>query len=123
MQIFCDAASYIYLSFFCIAQQAQLSQGNGHSVAHQRNFNVTDTAKSIPVVYKGFLPDLFKEGKGVVAHGKLDSNNVFRADEVLAKHDENYMAPEATYALDQAVKGQSAVNAVPVAGAVPSEKY
>ncbi len=87
------------------------------------HFNVTDTAKSIPVVYKGFLPDLFKEGKGVVAHGKLDSNNVFRADEVLAKHDENYMAPEATYALEKAAKGQSAVSAAPVAGAVPSGKY
>ena len=87
------------------------------------HFNVTDTAKSIPVVYKGFLPDLFKEGKGVVAHGKLDSNNVFRADEVLAKHDENYMAPEAMLALEQAAKGQSAVSAAPVAGAIPSGKY
>ncbi len=87
------------------------------------HFNVTDTVKSIPVVYKGFLPDLFKEGKGVVAHGKLDSNNVFRAGEVLAKHDENYMAPEASYALEQAAKGQSAVSAAPVAGAVPSGKY
>ena len=86
------------------------------------HFNITDTAKSIPVVYKGFLPDLFKEGKGVVAHGKLDSDNVFRAGEVLAKHDENYVAPEAAYALEQAAKGQSAVSAAPVAGAAPPKK-
>ena len=79
------------------------------------NFDVTDTAKSITVVYKGFLPDLFKEGKGVVVHGKLGSDNVFRADEVLAKHDENYMAPEATYAIEQA-KAQSGVNAAPAMG-------
>ena len=58
------------------------------------NFIVTDTAKVIPVVYTGILPDLFKEGKGVVAQGKLSSDGVFRADEVLAKHDENYMPPE-----------------------------
>ena len=50
------------------------------------HFNVTDTVKSMPVVYKGFLPDLFKEGKGVVVHGKLETDGVFRADEVLAKH-------------------------------------
>ena len=80
------------------------------------HFDVTDTAKSMTVVYKGFLPDLFKEGKGVVVHGKLGNDNVFRADEVLAKHDENYMAPEATYALKQA-QVQSAVNAAPVMGA------
>jgi cytochrome c-type biogenesis protein CcmE len=66
------------------------------------HFNITDTAKIIPVVYKGFLPDLFKEGKGVVVHGKLEGGGVFRADEVLAKHDENYVAPEAAYALKQA---------------------
>jgi cytochrome c-type biogenesis protein CcmE len=75
------------------------------------HFSITDTAKSMPVVYKGFLPDLFKEGKGVVVHGKLEAGNVFRADEVLAKHDENYIAPEAAYAMKQAAKGQSAVNA------------
>ncbi|MEQ1813526.1 MAG: cytochrome c maturation protein CcmE [Candidatus Nitrotoga sp.] len=66
------------------------------------HFNITDTAKVIPVVYKGFLPDLFKEGKGVVVHGKLEGSSVFRADEVLAKHDENYVAPEAAFALKQA---------------------
>lgn len=65
-------------------------------------FNVTDTAKSIPVQYKGILPDLFKEGKGVVAEGKLDQNGLFEADQVLAKHDENYMPPEAAAALEAA---------------------
>ena len=53
------------------------------------HFNVTDTTRAMPVVYKGILPDLFKEGKGVVAQGKLEADNVFRAEEVLAKHDEN----------------------------------
>ena len=65
-------------------------------------FNVTDTAKTIPVVYTGLLPDLFKEGKGVVAQGALQTDGTFRASEVLAKHDENYMPPEAKSALDQA---------------------
>jgi cytochrome c-type biogenesis protein CcmE len=65
-------------------------------------FNVTDTAKTIPVVYTGILPDLFKEGKGVVAQGKLGSDGVFTASEVLAKHDENYMPPEAADAVNRA---------------------
>ena len=65
-------------------------------------FNVTDTAKTIPVVYSGILPDLFKEGKGVVAQGQIGPDGVFRASEVLAKHDENYMPPEAAAAVDQA---------------------
>ena len=65
-------------------------------------FVVTDTAKEIPVSYTGILPDLFKVGKGVVAQGKLDGNGDFTATEVLAKHDENYMPPEAKAALDQA---------------------
>ena len=84
------------------------------SVKRQRdgltvNFIVTDTAKTMPVVYKGILPDLFKEGKGVVAQGKLGQDGVFRADEVLAKHDENYMPPEAAHALEQAAKAQKTV--------------
>jgi len=66
------------------------------------HFSVTDTARSIPVVYQGPLPDLFKEGKGAVVQGKLSENGVFTASEVLAKHDENYMPPEAQHALDQA---------------------
>ena len=65
-------------------------------------FRVTDTAKTIPVVYTGILPDLFKEGKGVVAQGQLGSDGVFHASEVLAKHDENYMPPEAAEALRKA---------------------
>jgi len=70
------------------------------------NFVVTDMAKSIPVVYTGLLPDLFREGKGVVAQGKLGGDGVFRAEQVLAKHDENYMAPEAAEALEKARHGQ-----------------
>ena len=65
-------------------------------------FAVTDTARSIPVVYSGPLPDLFKEGKGAVVQGKLGTDGVFTASEVLAKHDENYMPPEAQHAIDQA---------------------
>ena len=65
-------------------------------------FRVTDTAQTIPVVYAGLLPDLFKEGKGVVAQGTLQADGTFRATEVLAKHDENYMPPEAKSALEQA---------------------
>ena len=71
-------------------------------------FNVTDTAKTIPVVYTGILPDLFKEGKGVVAQGKIGPDGVFRASEVLAKHDENYMPPEAADAVSKA-HAQSAI--------------
>ncbi len=71
-------------------------------------FRVTDTAKTIPVTYRGMLPDLFKEGKGVVAQGKLDSNNVFVAEEVLAKHDENYMPPDAAYAMKKAKEAKEA---------------
>lgn len=67
-------------------------------------FAVTDTARSIAVEYSGPLPDLFKEGKGAVIQGKLGENGVFTASEVLAKHDENYMPPEAQHALDQAHK-------------------
>jgi cytochrome c-type biogenesis protein CcmE len=69
-------------------------------------FVVTDTAKSVPVTYTGMLPDLFQEGRGVVAQGKLRSDGVFVADQVLAKHDENYMPPEAADALEAAKKGQ-----------------
>ena len=65
-------------------------------------FAVTDTAKTIPVVYRGPLPDLFREGKGVVAQGTLGADGVFTAREVLAKHDENYMPPDAAHAVDKA---------------------
>jgi cytochrome c-type biogenesis protein CcmE len=65
-------------------------------------FVVTDTAKTIPVLYQGQLPDLFREGKMVVAQGQLREDGVFQAREVLAKHDENYMPPEAKAAVDKA---------------------
>lgn len=66
------------------------------------NFIVTDTVQEVKVSYTGILPDLFREGKGVVAQGKLDGTGHFTASEVLAKHDENYMPPEAKHAVDQA---------------------
>lgn len=72
------------------------------------NFVVTDTAHSVPVEYSGILPDLFKEGKGVVAQGKLGSQGKFIASQVLAKHDENYMPPEAQSALDAAKASSNA---------------
>ena len=65
-------------------------------------FTVTDTAKSMRVTYRGQLPDLFREGKGVVAQGQLGADGLFRASEVLAKHDENYMPPEAADAVKKA---------------------
>jgi cytochrome c-type biogenesis protein CcmE len=73
------------------------------------HFAVTDTAKTIPVVYRGQLPDLFREGKGVVAQGNLGPDGLFTAREVLAKHDENYMPPDAAHALEQAKKAQKTV--------------
>jgi cytochrome c-type biogenesis protein CcmE len=72
------------------------------------NFVITDLAKDIPVAYTGILPDLFKEGKGAVIQGRLNSSGQFIASEVLAKHDENYMPPEAKHALEQAQKNGSA---------------
>ena len=75
------------------------------------NFVVTDLAKTIPVSYTGLLPDLFREGKGVVAQGKLGADGVFRADQVLAKHDENYMPPEAADALKKAQAGSMSAGA------------
>jgi cytochrome c-type biogenesis protein CcmE len=75
-------------------------------------FTVTDTAQSIPVVYKGILPDLFKEGRGCVAQGKLTSDGVFHAEQVLAKHDENYMPPEAGQAIDKAKHAQEAAKSI-----------
>ena len=65
-------------------------------------FEIIDTAKVVPVEYTGILPDLFREGQGIVAKGKLNSNGVFEASEVLAKHDENYMPPEAAEAIQAA---------------------
>ncbi len=70
-------------------------------------FEVTDTAKNLPVVFTGILPDLFREGQGIVAQGKLGPNGTFIASEVLAKHDENYMPPEAGEAIKNAQKIQA----------------
>ena len=84
-------------------------------------FVVTDTAHTIPVVYTGILPDLFKEGKGVVTQGKLGADGVFRASEVLAKHDENYMPPEAAHALSKA-EADKAARSVVDPGAVGGAK-
>jgi cytochrome c-type biogenesis protein CcmE len=78
-----------------VQQQSVKREDDGLTV----RFVVTDLAHSMPVVYTGILPDLFKEGKGVVAQGKLGADGIFHADQVLAKHDENYMPPEAADAL------------------------
>ena len=67
-------------------------------------FVITDTVKEIPVAYTGILPDLFRDGKGAVVQGRLGGDGVFTATEVLAKHDENYMPPEAAHAVEQAQK-------------------
>ena len=75
-------------------------------------FTVTDTAYNVPVVYKGILPDLFKEGRGCVAQGKIGADGVFHAEQVLAKHDENYMPPEAGEALDKAKHAREAAKSV-----------
>lgn len=65
------------------------------------HFNVNDNANEVPVLYKGILPDLFREGQGIIAMGKVNSEGLFIADEVLAKHDENYMPPEVMEALEK----------------------
>jgi len=75
-------------------------------------FTVTDTVASVPVVYKGILPDLFKEGRGCVAQGRIGTDGVFQADQVLAKHDENYMPPEAGQAIDKAKHAKKAAETV-----------
>ena len=80
--------------------------GSVHKQDMAVTFVVTDTQQEVPVRYVGLLPDLFKEGKGVVAQGRLEGGAVFVASEVLAKHDENYMPPEAQHALDEAAKAR-----------------
>ena len=80
-----------------LVAEGSLKRGEGLTVS----FAITDTAKTIPVSYTGILPDLFREGQGVVAEGKLDPAGRFHADTVLAKHDENYMPPEVAKALKQ----------------------
>ncbi len=90
-------------------------EGDGLTV----RFSISDTVQSMPVIYKGILPDLFKEGKGVVALGKTDADHVFHAEEVLAKHDENYMPPEA---IDAIKKAEAAKAASGVSSASPLTK-
>jgi cytochrome c-type biogenesis protein CcmE len=82
-----------------LVEQGSLTRDPDSLTVH---FRVTDTAQTIPVTYTGLLPDLFKEGKGVVAQGKLGPDGSFHATEVLAKHDENYMPPEAKDAIEKA---------------------
>jgi len=82
------------------------------------HFRVTDTARTIPVTYTGLLPDLFKEGKGVVAQGTLAPDGTFHATEVLAKHDENYMPPEAKAALEQAQRNGGSMQSLSHPGGV-----
>ena len=79
------------------------------------SFAITDTHKTIPVIYTGILPDLFKEGKGVVAQGRMEEGGMMRAEEVLAKHDENYMPPEAMDAMNKAQAAKAAAASAPVA--------
>ncbi len=94
-------------------------QADGVSV----EFLVTDTAQTIPVVYSGILPDLFREGKGVVAQGKLGDDGVFKAEQVLAKHDENYMPPEAAEAVERANKAMRDAHRKSAAGAPGQGTY
>jgi cytochrome c-type biogenesis protein CcmE len=84
-----------------LVQAGSLQRQAGGVAVH---FVVTDTAQSIPVEYNGILPDLFKEGRGVVAQGVLGADGLFHAKEVLAKHDANYMPPEAADAVRRAQK-------------------
>jgi cytochrome c-type biogenesis protein CcmE len=79
-----------------------VEQGSVKRDGVEVRFVITDTAQGLPVVYRGALPDLFREGKMVVAQGQLDDGGTFRAREVLAKHDENYMPPEAKEAVEKA---------------------
>lgn len=80
-----------------LVAEGSVKRGQGLDV----QFAVTDTLQSLPVVYRGVLPDLFREGQGVVAEGRLEADGRFRADSVLAKHDENYMPPEVAKALKE----------------------
>ena len=100
-----------------LVADGSIKRGQGVEV----EFRVTDTLQAVPVVYKGVLPDLFREGQGVVAEGRLEADGRFRADTVLAKHDETYMPPEVAKALkEKGVKlGDGASHP---GGATPAEK-
>ena len=94
-----EAPKSTYFRIGGLVEAGSLKRANNSLDAH---FVVTDTINRTNVIYTGILPDLFKEGKGVVAQGKLEADGVFHADQVLAKHDENYMPPEAAEALKKA---------------------
>ena len=97
-----------------LVEQGSVARGEGTRV----RFSVTDTLKSVPVAYEGILPDLFREGQGVVAEGTLGADGSFVADTVLAKHDETYMPPEVAKALQE--KGvKLGEGATPPEGATP----
>jgi cytochrome c-type biogenesis protein CcmE len=83
-----------------------VEQGSVRKQGQEVRFVVTDLAKTVPVVYRGLLPDLFREGQGVIAEGTMGADGVFVAREVLAKHDENYMPPEVAKALKESGRWQ-----------------
>ena len=86
-----------------LVEAGSVVRGEGTSV----RFVITDQAKTLPVTYAGVLPDLFREGQGVIAHGRLQPSGEFVADEVLAKHDENYMPPEVAESLHQPIPARA----------------
>jgi cytochrome c-type biogenesis protein CcmE len=94
-----------------------VKEGSVKRIGTEVQFAVTDTAQTMQVKYVGILPDLFKEGKGVVAQGQVGADGVFVAREVLAKHDENYMPPEAAEALKQAGQANAKIATTVVGGA------
>jgi cytochrome c-type biogenesis protein CcmE len=83
-----------------------VEQGSVRKNGQEVRFTVTDLQKTVPVVYRGLLPDLFREGQGVIAEGTLGADGLFTAREVLAKHDENYMPPEVAKALKESGRWQ-----------------
>ena len=92
-----------------LVKEGSLKRGAGAEV----EFAITDTASTVPVVYRGVLPDLFREGQGVVSEGRLEATGIFRADTVLAKHDETYMPPEVAKALKEQGLWQHGKDAAP----------
>jgi cytochrome c-type biogenesis protein CcmE len=98
--------------------EGSIKRGGGTDVG----FAITDKGSTIEVTYRGVLPDLFREGQGVVAEGRIDPAGIFRADTVLAKHDENYMPPEAADALAKARKGQLPNGAMTVSSDEATQK-
>ena len=94
-----------------LVEAGSVKRGDGMTVS----FSVTDTLDRVPVTYTGILPDLFREGQGVVAEGKVDANGLFEADTVLAKHDETYMPKEVVEALKKSGEWRPEDGAAPEA--------